>query len=115
MGEYRTSRPRVMTTKKTDRMSARVEHDVSELLKRAPHLELLRSDAQSYEGTDVGSRDDLLENFRSMITKDDEPIVVPPGHLSRADAVRAKLADLGITEDDVAEAVSWARDGSKRP
>jgi cysteinyl-tRNA synthetase len=29
--------------------------------------------------------------------------------LQKADAVRAKLRELGITERDVAEAVKWAR------
>ena len=32
--------------------------------------------------------------------------------LNRADAVRAKLERLGITESDVADAVNWARRGS---
>ena len=36
-------------------------------------------------------------------------IVLTPMRLNRADAVRGKLADLGITEDDVADAVAWAR------
>lgn len=38
-------------------------------------------------------------------------IVLTPVRLNRADAVRSKLADLGITEDDVADAVSWSRSG----
>lgn len=36
-------------------------------------------------------------------------IVLQPLRLSRADAVRAKLAALGIAEPDIAEAVAWAR------
>jgi hypothetical protein len=40
-------------------------------------------------------------------------IVLTPVRVNRSDAVRAKLADLGITEDDVADAVSWARDGAR--
>ena len=36
-------------------------------------------------------------------------IVLQPLRLSRADAVRAKLAALGIAETDIAEAVAWAR------
>ena len=32
------------------------------------------------------------------------------GRQSRADKVRERLADLGITEQDVHEAVEWARD-----
>lgn len=36
-------------------------------------------------------------------------IVLTPVRIQRTDAVRAKLADLGITEGDVADAVKWAR------
>lgn len=36
-------------------------------------------------------------------------IVLTPVRIQRADAVRAKLASLGITEQDVADAVKWAR------
>jgi len=36
-------------------------------------------------------------------------IVLTPVRIQRADAVRAKLAELGITERDVANAVAWAR------
>ena len=36
-------------------------------------------------------------------------IVLTPIRVSRADGVRAKLAELDITEADVADAVSWAR------
>ncbi|MBF0166948.1 MAG: AbrB/MazE/SpoVT family DNA-binding domain-containing protein [Alphaproteobacteria bacterium] len=36
-------------------------------------------------------------------------IVLTPVRLSRADAVRTKLAALGIVEEDVADAVAWAR------
>ena len=36
-------------------------------------------------------------------------IVLEPVRIQRADAVRAKLADLGIGEQDVADAVQWAR------
>ena len=37
-------------------------------------------------------------------------IVLTPLKLSRADAVRKKLAALGITEQDVKDAIKWARD-----
>ena len=114
MAEYRTRKPRTPMVRKTDNMSARVEHDVSELLERAPHLGLLRSAAQSDEGSDAGSRDALLEDFRRIVTEDDGRIAMTPAHSDRADAVRAKLADLGITEADVGEAVSWARERVKR-
>lgn len=36
-------------------------------------------------------------------------IVLTPVRMQRADAVRAKLAKLGITEQDAADAVEWAR------
>lgn len=36
-------------------------------------------------------------------------IVLTPVQIVRAAAVRAKLAEMGITEDDVADAVEWAR------
>lgn len=36
-------------------------------------------------------------------------IVLTPVRIQRGDAVRAKLAALGLGEDDVADAVRWAR------
>ena len=36
-------------------------------------------------------------------------IVLTPVRVNRADAVRAKLAEIGVTEADVADAVAWAR------
>ena len=36
-------------------------------------------------------------------------IILTPVKIHRADAVRAKLADLQITEEDIADAVAWAR------
>jgi hypothetical protein len=41
-------------------------------------------------------------------TRDGE-IVLTPVRIQRADAVRAKLAALGVREQDVADAVRWAR------
>ena len=38
-------------------------------------------------------------------------IVLTPVKIQRADALRAKLAELEITEDDITEAVAWARKG----
>jgi bifunctional DNA-binding transcriptional regulator/antitoxin component of YhaV-PrlF toxin-antitoxin module len=41
-------------------------------------------------------------------------IVLTPVRIQRADAVRAKLAELKITDQDVEDAVAWARrTGSK--
>ena len=47
------------------------------------------------------------------VTEDNGRIVLTPVRINRADAVRAKLADPGMTEDDVVGAVAWARDGAK--
>lgn len=43
------------------------------------------------------------------VTTDDGRIVLTPVRIARADTVRRKLIDLGITKDDVGEAVDWAR------
>ncbi|MCL4799159.1 MAG: AbrB/MazE/SpoVT family DNA-binding domain-containing protein [Burkholderiales bacterium] len=39
----------------------------------------------------------------------DGRIILTPVRIQRADAVRAKLAELELTERDVADAVAWAR------
>lgn len=36
-------------------------------------------------------------------------LILTPVRLQRADAVRAKLAELGLGDDDLAAAVAWAR------
>jgi len=36
-------------------------------------------------------------------------IILTPVKIQRSNAVRAKLADLGLTDRDVADAVAWAR------
>ena len=43
------------------------------------------------------------------VTKENGRFVLTPVRLNRADAVRAKLAELGMSEADGAEAVTWAR------
>lgn len=43
------------------------------------------------------------------VTQERGRIVLTPVRLTRADAVRAKLAELDMDEADVAEAVAWAR------
>jgi bifunctional DNA-binding transcriptional regulator/antitoxin component of YhaV-PrlF toxin-antitoxin module len=43
------------------------------------------------------------------VSTDGESVVLRPLQKSRADEVRAKLAELGISERDVADAVKWAR------
>ncbi|MGH8495375.1 MAG: AbrB/MazE/SpoVT family DNA-binding domain-containing protein [Gammaproteobacteria bacterium] len=41
-------------------------------------------------------------------------VILTPVRIQRAEAVRAKLAELDITERDVAEAVAWARRVGRR-
>lgn len=36
-------------------------------------------------------------------------IVLTPVRIQRGDAVRAKLTELGLSEEDIADAVVWAR------
>lgn len=43
------------------------------------------------------------------VSEEDGRIVLQPVRPSRADEVRAKLAQLGIVPDDVKRAVKWAR------
>ena len=43
------------------------------------------------------------------VTEENGRIVLTPVRLTRADAVRAKLAELDLTDADVAEALTWAR------
>ena len=43
------------------------------------------------------------------VTHENGRLVLTPVRLTRASAVRAKLAELGLSETDVAEAVTWAR------
>ena len=40
---------------------------------------------------------------------EDGRLILTPARVGSADAVRRKLAALGITDDDVADAVAWAR------
>jgi bifunctional DNA-binding transcriptional regulator/antitoxin component of YhaV-PrlF toxin-antitoxin module len=44
------------------------------------------------------------------VTTDGNSIILRPLQKSRADEVRARLAELGIEEQDVAAAISWARE-----
>jgi len=39
----------------------------------------------------------------------DGQIILTPVRIQRADAVRAKLAELDLQEQDIADAVAWAR------
>ena len=55
----------------------------------------------------------IVADFRDAkyfdVTQENGRIVLTPVRLTRADAVRAKLAELGLDEAGVAEAVAWAR------
>lgn len=42
-------------------------------------------------------------------------IILTPVRIHRGDAVRAKLAELDLTETDIAGAVAWARSAAKAP
>ncbi len=42
-------------------------------------------------------------------------IVLTPVRIQRADAVRAKLVELDLTEQDVTDAVAWARKSARKP
>jgi hypothetical protein len=44
------------------------------------------------------------------VSTDGSAIILKPLRLSRADEVRRHLADLGITEQDVTDAIAWARE-----
>lgn len=44
----------------------------------------------------------------------DGRVILTPVRIQRADAVRAKLAELGIREQDIADAVAWTRKPAKK-
>ena len=52
---------------------------------------------------------DFPDSLYFDVTKENGRIVLTPVRLTRADSVRAKLSELGITEADMAGAVAWAR------
>ncbi len=49
------------------------------------------------------------------MSEENRRIIPTPVRLRRADAVRSKLADPGITDEDLAEAAAWARDKTTPP
>ena len=55
----------------------------------------------------VASRFPGVEHFD--ITTDGESITLRPLRQNRGDEVRAKLAELGINEQDVRDAIAWTR------
>jgi bifunctional DNA-binding transcriptional regulator/antitoxin component of YhaV-PrlF toxin-antitoxin module len=44
-----------------------------------------------------------------QVAVEDGRIILTPARIGSGDAVRRKLAELGITEADVADALAWAR------
>ena len=48
-------------------------------------------------------------NPRSWVSAEEVRIVLVPVRPDRANRVRSKLAELGIEEPDVADAIAWAR------
>ena len=62
-----------------------------------------------------GKREAVISGFGGVthfdVTSENGRIVLTPVRFNRADVVRAKLAEVGITESDVADAVKWARRG----
>ena len=59
----------------------------------------------------------VIEDFPDAryfdVTQDNGRIVLTPVRLTRSDAVRAKLAELGIKEDDIGGAIEWVRKDAK--
>ncbi|MCY3728194.1 MAG: hypothetical protein OXF97_04230 [Nitrospira sp.] len=56
----------------------------------------------------------ILSDFEGAeyfdVTRENGCIVLTPVRITRAGTVRAKLAELGLSEADVADAVAWARE-----
>ena len=54
----------------------------------------------------------VLSDFKDTeyfeVTEENGRIVLTPVRFARAGAVRAKLAELGLSEADIAEAVAWS-------
>jgi hypothetical protein len=55
----------------------------------------------------IASRFPGVEYFE--VSAQEDAIVLRPLRRSRAGEVRAKLAKLGVREEDVADAIAWAR------
>ena len=55
----------------------------------------------------------VLSDFKDIeyfeVTEENGRIVLTPVRFSRAGTARAKLAELGLSEADIAEAVAWSR------
>jgi len=60
----------------------------------------------------------VVSNFEGVeyfdMTKERGRLVLTPVHLTPAGAVRVKLAERGLSEADVTEAVAWSRGQTNR-
>jgi hypothetical protein len=52
--------------------------------------------------------------MRAKMTSENQ-IILKPVRVLRSDAVRAKLADLALADEDLAQAVDWARATAAAP
>jgi hypothetical protein len=48
------------------------------------------------------------------VTTDGSSIILRPLRMSRADEVRTQLAQLGIEKQDIADAVAWTRETTRK-
>ena len=56
---------------------------------------------------------DIIKNFPSVeyfeIVTENGRMILTPVHINSADKARQKLIELGITENEIIDAVNWAR------
>ncbi len=56
---------------------------------------------------------EVIKNFPATeyfeIVAENGRMILTPARINSADKAREKLAELGITENDISDAVSWAR------
>ena len=56
---------------------------------------------------------EIIKNFPATeyfeIVAENGRMILTPARISQADAARQKMVDLGITQDDMNDAVNWAR------
>ena len=60
-------------------------------------------------------RDAVGESRYFEVEASDGQIILTPVRIQRADALRAMLAELALTDEDVADAVALARGGKRKP
>ena len=79
-------------------MTIQEYHPILAKLTSKNRITLPKSVVSSFEGTEYFD-----------VTNENGRIVLTPVRLTSAHSVRSKLADLGLSESDVADAVAWAR------